>query len=786
MPALTRRAWGILATAGVVGALAAWPGAASAQLTVSDATIDGKANSASSPPGGVLPATVTGSGGGVEWRGTQWRFGSDAKECANTTNSTGDQTVGFNVTAPGQPGDYNAGFTARGSGAPCEGAESAEHVVTDALEVTAPATNPALPQRCGINVMLVLDRSGSIGENAENVRIASRAFLNALSGTGSHVSIVDFSTNAARPVAYHLVTGEVQPDGTGATGTIESEFEPYLKDKYRSDGWTNWEDAFTEVKAANDEAGKPEFPNGRLADLVVFITDGDPTARNTDDGDTVTNLVEGEVEAMRRAAEEADVVKGQGSRVFALGVGAAVTKPTSARRLTAVSGFDQYPGTPFKSADYTLVKQFDQLAQALREIVAELCGAGISVTKYVDEGDGEYVADGGWDFTARVSVPGGFRWILPENETGESATATTGDGGIARFLWRPTNLDATSTVEIVDERTDPGYTYVSSVCDVKAVRRTRRRTIQRTSRPILEDREIRPGEFVTCRVYNKINPGTIEIEKAATPDSPQAFDFMGSLGPFTLVDDRANDSVSRTFTDLPPGTYTVSELVPDNWELTGIDCTPEAAATTNGAEVEITLVTEGAVTCTFNDRRIDPPSPPPTPDPPPPPDPPTPSSATPPEPAPPPTPPPSAKLRVAKTAPRVARVGDRVRFRLTVTNIGSVAARKRTDGRRPAGSRRAGRAEVGTRARVVRGNAVWRLGTLAPGAKRTVRGTVRITAGTPAKAQRGARHRGQRPAGRRSRPTRGSCASAGPRGSPGKALGQLATASPGAGRVRPR
>ena len=127
----------------------------------------------------------------------------------------------------------------------------------------------------------------------------------------------------------------------------------------------------------------------------------------------MTGLVEGEVEAMRRAAEEADVVKGQGSRVFALGVGAAVTTPTSARRLTAISGFDRYPGTPFKNADYTLVKEFDQLAQALREIVAELCGAGISVTKYVDEGDGEYVADGGWDFTTRVSVPDGFSWILP-------------------------------------------------------------------------------------------------------------------------------------------------------------------------------------------------------------------------------------------------------------------------------------------------------------------------------------------------------------------------------------
>ena len=45
--------------------------------------------------------------------------------------------------------------------------------------------------------------------------------------------------------------------------------------------------------------------------------------------------------AMRPAREQADLVKGQGSHVFALGVGAAVTKPSSASRLTAVSGFDQ-------------------------------------------------------------------------------------------------------------------------------------------------------------------------------------------------------------------------------------------------------------------------------------------------------------------------------------------------------------------------------------------------------------------------------------------------------------
>ena len=111
MPSSPRRARLTLALIGALIAFAAAPSVAAADLTISSATIDGSANSSSSPPGGVLPATVTGSGGGDQWGGTQCRFGSDAKECVNTNNTSGSQTVKFNVTAPGQPGSYDAGVS---------------------------------------------------------------------------------------------------------------------------------------------------------------------------------------------------------------------------------------------------------------------------------------------------------------------------------------------------------------------------------------------------------------------------------------------------------------------------------------------------------------------------------------------------------------------------------------------------------------------------------------------------------------------------------------------------
>ena len=134
--------------------------------------------------------------------------------------------------------------------------------------------------------MLVLDESGSIASSGqtETVKNATRAFLTALAGTGAKVSIVDFSSTAAWPVKYTTVT----PD------SITNTFEPYLKDGYKPGGYTNWEDAFHEVAYANAQ--------GTLADLVVFITDGDPTARNKPGGGSVTGLTEGDVTAMRPAA----------------------------------------------------------------------------------------------------------------------------------------------------------------------------------------------------------------------------------------------------------------------------------------------------------------------------------------------------------------------------------------------------------------------------------------------------------------------------------------------------
>lgn len=621
-------------------------------------------------------------------------------------SSGSNRSVSLRVTAPGPPGNYDAAFQPNESDG-CGGTVGSTLTLKDGLRVTTPGPNPNLPPRCGINVMLVLDKSGSIQSSGqtETVKAATRAFLDALSGTGAKVSIVDFSSTAARPVGYTTVTP------TSIAGT----FEPYLTNAYKPSGYTNWEAAFQKVREANTQ--------GPVADLVVFITDGDPTARNTASG-TQTGLPEGDVAAMRPAAAEADLVKEQGSHVFAMGVGAAVTKEASAHRLTAISGTDELPPSAFSQADFTLVQDFHDLAQALRDVANELCQASVTVTKLVDEGDGQYRPDPGWDFTATASTsPGTYAWLqpAPPPATG-SRTVTTNDEGVATFQWQPTDASATSTVTIA-EQPQAGYRFVDATCTRGAPTRSRRTTTRRST-SVVGQLVLTPNEYYKCTVRNRIIPGTIEIEKRATPQGSTPFPFIGSLGAFALVDDGTGDSASKVVSGLPPGTYTVQELVPPNWELSGVTCNPASAAVIAGTQATITLAPEGSVVCTYSDLRVNPPTPPP---PPPPPS---------PTPEPPPAPAevaglPATALRIVKTAPRLARFGDRIPFELRVTNMGTVAATNVQVADVPPAAVRLTGLSATAGMRRVRGNAVWRLGTLTPGATRTVRGSVIFKSGTP-------------------------------------------------------
>src|SRR5262249_50444723 len=81
-----------------------------------------------------------------------------------------------------------------------------------------------------------------------------------------------------------------------------------------------------------------------------------------------------------------------------------------------------------------------------------------------------------------------------------------------------------------------------------------------------------PGQEVPGLVNNPPATGVITVVKEAQPHSSQTFAFSTTGLPqasFGLTDDGTSPN-STSFTSLLPGTYSVQELLPAGWDLTGL------------------------------------------------------------------------------------------------------------------------------------------------------------------------------------------------------------------------
>ncbi|MBM2821797.1 MAG: hypothetical protein HW413_543 [Thermoleophilia bacterium] len=102
-----------------------------------------------------------------------------------------------------------------------------------------------------------------------------------------------------------------------------------------------------------------------------------------------------------------------------------------------------------------------------------------------------------------------------------------------------------------------------------------------------------PGETVTC-VFTNEKDAAIIVEKQTNPNGdPQSFSFNASYDGdgFSLSDGQSNNSG-----DLDPGTYSVSENVPQGWDLDSATCddgsSPSAIGLSAGETVHCTFVNE--------------------------------------------------------------------------------------------------------------------------------------------------------------------------------------------------
>ena len=206
----------------------------------------------------------------------------DGSELDNTTQT--DSVLG-NLTFTAVQSRHNDGFRCNGGGVGC-------------LDKA--------------DVMLVLDRSGSISDSEEaTMKTAAKAFVDALapSASGVHVGMVSFGTTGS--LDEHLTD-----DAVAVKAAIDGITTP-------STSFTNLQHG---IKLARIEFENPGDTHDRTdadsPDIMVIITDGEPN--RCDDAGTACSV------ALAKAAAktQADLAKADLNEIFAVGVGISVSNAT--------------------------------------------------------------------------------------------------------------------------------------------------------------------------------------------------------------------------------------------------------------------------------------------------------------------------------------------------------------------------------------------------------------------------------------------------------------------------
>ncbi|MBI1225140.1 MAG: VWA domain-containing protein [Bacteroidetes bacterium] len=215
-------------------------------------------------------------------------------------------------------------------------------------QLPPPAPNPNMGNSCPVNVVIVLDESGSIGPvNFQLVEDAVESFMQAVKNTNVNLALVEFSDNAINTSV--LGSTMLQP-------VTDAFILDALNQIYWREGTTRWDLAFNRVFDLNSM--------GVVADLVIFFTDGNPYPAQFFD----------------EAITGANFVKGQGSHIFMVGVGNNI----SVSNMIQVSGPDPIGAYPLPEADYSLEADFPGLITCFTTIANSLLN-----TFYADlDGDG--------------------------------------------------------------------------------------------------------------------------------------------------------------------------------------------------------------------------------------------------------------------------------------------------------------------------------------------------------------------------------------------------------------
>lgn len=187
----------------------------------------------------------------------------------------------------------------------------------------------------------------------------------------------------------------------------------------------------------------------------------------------------------------------------------------------------------------------------------------------------------------------------------QNITTVTPGTGVAGATQ---TLTAASTATTITEAAPPaGFALTAIACTGLGTGGTATNTINGTAggSVALSAAATATGSAINC-TFTNTRLGTIVIVKDAVPNDPQDFAFASTeapLGNFSLDDDAdATLPNTRTFSNLSPGTFSVTEAVTAGWTLSGLTCVdPDSGSTTSTATrtAAIDLDAGETITCTF-------------------------------------------------------------------------------------------------------------------------------------------------------------------------------------------
>ncbi len=431
--------------------------------------------------------------------------------------------------------------------------------VVSADQPAPPVPNPGLDVACGIKVAVVLDESGSIGgffgptdpnraDFTPQVRDAFRKLVGALAGTNSSMLVTEFADNGNTAISPTPIDGNQQI----FENYIAADYNPRMRG-LTGEYHTNWEAGLEEVRLA---AQSGSF----VPDLVIMLTDGEANKRYqwpglpfvaevAEDRSGANGLLSpvATAPAVDEAVDEANYLKGRGTRLFGVGVNLQAEGTFSMARVAGATQWDGDPAT-LATSDYVTYDDATMLENALALIGTQACSTGVTVNKFEQRGTNR-TAGGGWDFTVTpTEVP--VRWLVPTTGAPATRTLRTSDDGRASFTWVTRRV--TSGITVVEAQR-PGWSLGPIDCTVTA-KDGARSPIAHTLVPggfRLSDVDV--GEKVSCDVVNVEGGTPVTVppggEPTTTLPGPTTTTVPGSEGTTTTVPSDIDETDETDETD---------------------------------------------------------------------------------------------------------------------------------------------------------------------------------------------------------------------------------------------